>query len=99
MNRTRSVSVKQIFVELSTVAELLTLSESTVQAMVRLGPEHFPQPRLLSGRRVGWLLREIEEWAESRPASDLPPPPNTGAKKPRPATRKLQDAPGDQKAA
>lgn len=99
MNRTRSVSVKQIFVELPTVAKLLTLSESTVQAMVRLGPGSFPQPRLLSGRRVGWLLREIEEWAESRPASELPPPPNTGARKPRATTRRSPSAPDDQKAA
>ncbi|WP_366964113.1 AlpA family phage regulatory protein [Accumulibacter sp.] len=94
-----AVAMKQIFVELPTVARMLTLSESTVQAMVRLGSGHFPQPRQISVRRVGWLLREIEEWAESRPASDLPPPPNTGARKPRVATQKQQDTPGDQKVA
>lgn len=93
------VAMKQIFVELPTVARMLTLSESTVQAMVRLGSGHFPQPRQISVRRVGWLLREIEEWAESRPASDLPPPPNTGARKPRVSTQKQQDTPGDQKVA
>ena len=74
MNRTKTVSFKPIFVELPNVAGILTLSESTVQAMVRSGPEHFQQPRLLSGRRVGWLLREIEEWAESRPAATSPSP-------------------------
>lgn len=28
-------------------------------------------------QRVGWFVREIEEWAEARPISDIPPPPNT----------------------
>ena len=35
----------------------------------------------VSGQRVGWLVREVQEWAESRPVSNLPPPPNTGASK------------------
>ncbi|MDD3481832.1 AlpA family transcriptional regulator [Azovibrio restrictus] len=60
---------------------MLALSVSTFQELVRL--KIAPQPRKLSGRRVGWLVRELEEWAESRPVSDLSPPPNTGAKKPR----------------
>ncbi len=91
--------VKQIFVELSTVAEILTLSESTIQAMARLGSDHFPQSRQISGRRVGWLLREIEEWAESRPASQLPPPPNTGASKPRSTSQQRRETPNDQRVA
>ena len=37
--------------------------------------------RQLSGQRVGWLVREVQEWAESRTVSNLPPPPNTGAPK------------------
>ncbi|MDN7165579.1 AlpA family transcriptional regulator [Paraburkholderia aspalathi] len=41
----------------------------------------FPKPRMLSGRRVAWLAREIEEWAEGCPKSDLLPPPNTGRRK------------------
>ncbi|WP_422085424.1 helix-turn-helix transcriptional regulator [Variovorax sp.] len=41
----------------------------------------FPKPRVLSGRRVGWLLREVEEWAESRPVSALLPPKNSGYRK------------------
>lgn len=44
--------------------------------MVRDG--EFPAPRKLSGRRVGWLTREVEEWAETRPVSDQLPPENTG---------------------
>ncbi|WP_408234199.1 MULTISPECIES: helix-turn-helix transcriptional regulator [Paraburkholderia] len=41
----------------------MSLAPATVQVLVR--QEQFPKPLLLSGRRVGWLLREIEEWAES----------------------------------
>ena len=64
-------------------AAIVGLSESTWQALVREGKA--PKPRQLSDRRVGWLVRELEEWVEGRPASDLPPPANTGAKKPRTA--------------
>lgn len=68
--------MKPIYYDLEALAESLSLSVSTIQAMVRSGD--FPQPRKLSGRRVAWLAREVEEWAEARPVSDLPPPPNTG---------------------
>lgn len=87
-----NVSLKPIYVDIDTVATMVALSSSTIQSMVRQGD--FPKPRQLSGRRVGWMVREIEEWADSRPVSDLPPPENTGARKPRrPA------APTDQQAA
>ena len=43
--------------------------------------QHAYADRQLSGQRVGWLVREVQEWAESRPVSNLPPPPNTGAPK------------------
>ncbi len=35
------------------------MAEATVQRLVCEGV--FPKPRKLSGRRVGWLMREIEE--------------------------------------
>lgn len=76
-----TVIVRPIIVDLATAAEVVSLSESTLQEMVR--KKTFPAPRKMSDRRVGWLMREIEEWAENRPASDLLPPPNTGAKKPK----------------
>lgn len=76
--------VRRIYLTLEEVAEALSLSEATVQALVRR--KELPPPRLLSGRRVGWLVREVEEWAESRPPSDLLPPPNTHSKKPRLST-------------
>ncbi len=73
--------MKPIYLDLPDVAAAVSLSVANVQKLVR--EDAFPKPRMLSSRRVGWLLREIEEWAEARPVSDLPPPPNTGAKKPR----------------
>lgn len=77
------VNVQPVFLSKDDVAKVTTLSERVVEELVRQGK--FPQPRQLSGRRVGWLLREVVEWAESRPVSDLPPPPNTGIKRARPA--------------
>ena len=67
--------MKPIYLELEAVAGAVALAASTVQRLVR--DNAFPKPRQLSGRRVAWLVREIEEWAEARPISDLPPPPNT----------------------
>lgn len=68
-----------IYVDLPTVASMVSLSVPNIQNLVR--NEEFPRPRQLSSRRVGWLIREVQEWAEARPQSDLPPPPNTSAKK------------------
>ena len=72
-------AVQPIFLDLPSVAQAVSLSESAVQGLVRKG--EFPQPRQLSDRRVGWLMPEVQQWAESRPVSNLPPPPNTGAPK------------------
>ena len=35
----------------------------------------------LSTATIERLVREVQEWAESRPVSSLPPPPNTWASK------------------
>lgn len=60
-------------------AAALGISERTLEQLVQSGDA--PKPRKLSGRRVGWLVRELMEWAESRPTSDLlPPPPRKGAR-------------------
>ena len=72
-------SLKPIYVDLENLPTVVTLSEATIQRMVREG--EFPKPRQLSGRRVAWLVREVEEWAENRPVSELPPPPNTARRK------------------
>ena len=71
-----STTMKPLYLDLPAVATALSLSEATVQKLVR--ESKFPKPRLLSDRRVAWLTREVEAWAESCPESDLAPPPNTG---------------------
>ena len=71
--------MKPVYLDLASTCGALSLSEATLQKLVR--EDAFPRPRLLSGRRVGWLVREVEEWAESRPVADLLPPPNTGSRK------------------
>ena len=81
-------TIRKIYVGLPEVAQMVDLGETTIQKMVT--KEEFPAPRLLTGRRVGWLMREVEEWAETRPVSDLPPPANTGKR--RTTSSELQDA-------
>lgn len=76
--------------DLPGVADTLCVSVSTVQLMVRQG--EFPEPRQLSGRRVGWLAIEVATWAASRPKSTQLPPPNTGARKPRATQAAAQTA-------
>lgn len=73
--------MKPLYLELPSVVALVSLAEATIQREIREGK--FPRPRQISGRRVGWLVRELEEWAENRPVSELPPPPNTGKPKPK----------------
>ena len=82
--------MKKIFLDLPETAATLSISDATLQRMVR--KNEFPPPRKLSGRRVGWLMREVEEWAESRPVSDLLPPENTGVRHPKPTTLNAQPA-------
>jgi prophage regulatory protein len=88
--------MKPIYLDMADVAEYVSLSDASVQKLVREG--RFPKPRLLSSKRVGWLLREVDEWAETRPVSDLPPPPNTGHSNRRRATSK-ESAPQSPQAA
>lgn len=66
-------------------AQLLSLSVKTFERLVQQG--ELPKPRQISAGRVGWLVSELDVWAEKRPVSELLPPPNTGAPKPKnPAT-------------
>lgn len=73
------VQMKPIYLDLAGVTAAVALSTGSVQKLVR--EEKFPKPRAISDKRVGWLVREVEEWAESRPVSDFAPPPNTGWRK------------------
>ncbi|MBP1314465.1 AlpA family phage regulatory protein [Herbaspirillum sp. 1130] len=78
----------KFFLDMHELCIATTLSETTIQKLIR--EQQFPAPRHLGGRRVGWLVKEVLEWAENRPVSDLPPPPNTGARKPKPKQKKLK---------
>lgn len=62
-------------------AAYVALSVSSFEQLVR--ERQIPQPRQLSAKRVGWLRAELNDWSARRPASELLPPENTGAPKPR----------------
>lgn len=62
-------------------AEYVGLSVSTFEKAVREG--RAPQARQVADRRVVWLRKELDTWLEAAPISNLLPPENTGAKKPR----------------
>lgn len=70
------MDLRPLVVDVEGAALLTTLSTFTIEQEERAG--RFPRKRLLSARRTGYLVADIEAWAASRPASDLPPPPNTG---------------------
>ena len=73
------MTARQFYLDRAAVAEAVALSESTVEKLVH--ENEFPKPRTLSGRRVAWLVREVEEWAENRPVSEQLPPKNTGRRR------------------
>ena len=58
-SRDGAVKMKPLYLTLEEVADVVALSETTIQEEIRQG--RFPQPRALSGRRVGWLVREVKE--------------------------------------
>ena len=62
-----------IFVPRDRAAEALGVSERTLDSLVAAGEA--PPPRRISKGRVGWLWRELVEFAESRPRSDMQPGP------------------------
>lgn len=68
--------LKPAYLDRIGVAEFVSLSVPTMERMVAQGS--FPGPRQLTGKRVGWLVREVEEWCESRPVSTNLPPKNSG---------------------
>jgi prophage regulatory protein len=73
----------KIFFDLPGAAEALSVSESTIQKLTREDPD-FPKPRKISKNRVGYLVREIQVFAESRPVSELPPPANCDWRRKKP---------------
>lgn len=57
------VTMKPLCQDLLNVAETVSLSGALIKRLVRDGK--FPKPRQLSKKRVGWLVRELEEWIET----------------------------------
>lgn len=90
MSKNPVLFIRPIYADLQTTAAILSVSESTVQKLVRDGG--FPKSRQISANRVGWLTREIDEWAENRPVSELLPPRNCEAGRPPNAPQASQGA-------
>ena len=70
------VSIKPAYLDREAVAAFVSLSVPAMERLVASGV--FPAPRQLTTKRVGWLVREVEEWAESRPVSSNLPVANCG---------------------
>ena len=68
---TKKIPDPLIFMDLPPLVRAVALSAATIERLEHA--EQFPKRRQLSDQRVGW--------AESRPVSNLPPPPNTVASK------------------
>lgn len=75
------MKLQPIAIDKETAAQYLALSLSTLENLMREGS--FPKPRVISPRRIAFIVSELAEWLSSRPVSDLLPPPNTGAFKPK----------------
>ena len=70
------ISMKPAYLDRESVAAYVSLAVNTMQRLVASGS--FPKPRQLTGKRVGWLVREVDEWAEARPISTNLPVENCG---------------------
>lgn len=59
-----------------TAAQYLSLGVRLFEQSVQKGL--IPKPIQLAGRRVGWLRKDLDRWAESRPVSSNLPVMNCG---------------------
>lgn len=66
------VSIKPAYLDREATAAFVSLGISTMERMIALGL--FPRPRQLTSKKVGWLVRELDEWSEKRPVSSALPP-------------------------
>lgn len=71
------VSLAPVALDAAEAAQYLRISDSLLEKLVREG--QFPQPRQVSGRRVVYLVSELNEWLYSRPVSSIAPPPSRKA--------------------
>lgn len=70
------MKMKPAYLDRESTAAFVSLSVPVMERLV--AREVFPMPRQLSDKRVGWLVRELEEWCESRPVSSNLPVANCG---------------------
>ena len=56
------------------LTEITGLSAVTIWRKEKAG--EFPVRRQLGSRRVGWLTREVDEWLEATPKSEITSPKN-----------------------
>ena len=82
--RTPIIQAPPLILPREHAAAALGVSESTLEKLARTG--ELPPPRRISDGRVGWLWRELAEFAETRPVSDLPPGPAGRAARADPTT-------------
>ncbi len=75
---TNTTPIKPAYLDRDAAARYVSLSVITIERMVARGD--FPAPRQLGGRRVGWLVRELDAWCEARPVSSNLPPVNCGGR-------------------
>ena len=71
-----AASIKPAFLDRTSTAAHINVGINTLERLVQRG--EFPRSRQITPNRVGWLLREIDEWAESRPVSSILPVANCG---------------------
>lgn len=67
------IQAAPLLVSRDDAAAALGVSDSTIEALVRSG--ELPPQRRISKGRTGWLWRELQEFAETRPVSDAAPGP------------------------
>lgn len=70
------VSTRPAYLDRNAVAAFVSLSVVAMERAVVSGG--FPKPRQLTKQRVAWLVRDVEEWCESRPVSSILPVANCG---------------------
>lgn len=78
------IQTPPLAVDKRNAAAAIGVSETTLDLLVRSG--ELPPPRKLSANRVGWLWRELQQFVESRPVSDLAPGPGRTKSQDEPTT-------------
>lgn len=68
--------IKPAYLGREDAAYYVNLSVGTMERAIARGA--FPQPRQLTDKRVGWLVRELDDWSESCPPSSNLPVANCG---------------------